>query len=277
MKLKLLIFTVSIALVACQDQQPDNQLVDEDDTILVKVDGQPVTLPMLEYMMSQRNVSEDDHDGMREILEELIRLQAVANAAREDGLDREPQVRARRMIRDLETLQLRYFDQIYHDYPVTEDDIQAVYQDQVDRAGGEQFRIEAILYGDQTEALRQIARLEDGEATFEELLASAQATGLGVDEPLWVDRSQLPDDIAALLDETEIGEVVGLPLETPQGWRVLRVVDTRPIEVPALADVREGISRHLVRQRLEALVEDLYDAAEITPMLPLEEAQPETE
>ena len=276
MKLKLLIILVSIGLVACQQEQQPG-LVDDEDTILVLVDGEPVTLPMLEYMMSQRGISEDDHDGMREILEELIRLRAVANAAREEGLDREPQVRARRMIRDLETLQLRYFDQVYRDYPVTEEDIQAIYQAQVERAGDHQFQIEAILYGDQAEALRQIVRLEDGEATFDELLASAQATGLGVDQPLWVDRSQLPEDIAVLLDETEVGEVVGLPLQTPQGWRILRLVDTRPIEVPTLDEVREGISRHLVRQRLEALVEDLYEAAEITPMLPLEDARPDAE
>ncbi len=277
MKFNLLIIIVLFFLVACQQQEPGKQLIDEDDTILVLVDGEPVTLPMLEYMMRQRNVSEADHEGMREILEELIRLRAVANAAREEGLDREPRVRARRMIQDLETLQLRYFDQIYRDYPVTDDDIRAVYEAQLDRAGDRQFQIEAILYGDQPEALRQIARLEDGEVTFDELLASAEATGMGVDQPLWVDRSQLPEDIAVMLDEIEDGEVVGLPLETPQGWRILRVTDSRPIDVPALDDVREGISRHLVRQRLEALVEDLYEAAEITPMLPLDEAQSETE
>jgi peptidyl-prolyl cis-trans isomerase C len=277
MKFKIMIILVLFALVGCQGQEPGSGLVDDDDVILVLVDGDPVTLPMLEYMMAQRNVSEDDHDGMREILEELIRLRAVANAAREEGLDREPRVRARRLIQDLETLQLRYFDQVYRDYPVTDEDVAAIYQAQLERAGDQQFQIEAILYGDQSEALRQIARLEDGEATFDELLASAQATGLGVDEPLWVDRSQLPEDVAVLLAETEVGEAVGLPLQTPQGWRVLRVTDTRPIEVPSLEQVREGISRHLVRQRLEALVEDLYEAAEITPMLPLEDASPEAD
>jgi peptidyl-prolyl cis-trans isomerase C len=271
MKFKLLIVCSMLALAGCQSDRGQPSLIDDEDTILVLVDGRPVTLPMLEFMMANRGISEDDHEGMRDLLEELIKLRAVANAAQAEGMDREPRVRAQRMIRDLETLQLRYFDQIYRDHPVTEQDIQAVYQRQVERSGSRQFQLETIVYGNQAEALSQLVRLEEGQSSFEELKATARATGLGVDEGLWVDRSQLPDDIAVLFDDIEVGEVVGLPLETPQGWRILRIIDTRQIDVPPLEQVREGIARQLVRQRLEALVEDLREGAEITPMLPLEE------
>lgn len=271
MKLKLLMILAVLALAGCQGGSDEESLVAEEDTILVLVDGQPVTLPMLEFMMSNRGVVETDHEAMRELLEELIRLRAVANAAREEGMDREPRVRAQRMIRDMETLQLRYFDQVYRDHPVTDEDVEAVYRSQVERSGNRQYQIETIVYGSQAQALAQLVQLDEGQSSFDELKDAAQADGLGVDEGLWVDRSQLPEDIALLFDEIEVNEVVGLPLETPQGWRVIRVVDTRPIEVPTMESVREGITRHLVRQRLEALVEDLYDAAEITPMLPVEE------
>jgi peptidyl-prolyl cis-trans isomerase C len=271
MKSKALIILSIIFLAACDRSSDEASLVSDDDTILVLVDGQPVTLPMLEFMMQNRGVAEDDHEGMRTLLEELIRLRAVANAARAEGMDREARVRAQRMIRDMETLQLRYFDQVYRDHPVTDEDIEVVYRRQVERSGNRQFELEAILYPSQAEALAELVRLDDGQTSFDELKDAARAAGRGVDQGLWVDRSQLPEDIAVLMDDIEAGEVVGLPLQTPQGWRVLRVVDTRAVEVPSLADVREGIARHLVRQRLEALVEDLYDAAEITPMLPLEE------
>lgn len=271
MKFKALIILIIIALVGCQAGNDEQSLVAEDDTILVLVDGQPVTLPMLEFMMANRGVVETDHEAMRELLEELIRLRAVANAARAEGMDREPRVRAQRLIRDMETLQLRYFDQVYRDHPVTDEDVEVVYRRQVERAGNRQYQLETILYGNQAQALAQLVRLDEGQSTFDQIKATARETGLGVDEGLWVDRSQLPDDIALLFDDIELGEVVGLPLQTPQGWRLLRVVDTRQIDVPTMESVREGITRHLIRQRLEALVEDLYEAAEITPMLPVEE------
>lgn len=269
---KLLIIIVLLTLVGCQSQPPEEPgLIEPDDVVLVLVDGEPITLPMLEFMMAARGVDEDDHEGMREILEELIRLQAVANAAKSEELDREPQVRARRMIRDLEALQLRYFDQVYQDHPITDEDIEAVYQAQLERTGNLRYQIETILYPTQAEALERLVRIEEGETTFDELKASAEATGLTVDEPMWVDRGQVPEELAALLADISAGEVLGLPLETPQGWRVVRVNESRQVDVPDIEEVREGIARHLVRQRLEALVEDLYDASEIEPMLPIEE------
>lgn len=272
MNFKSLILFITIALVGCDSAPPEEPgLIEPDDVVLVLVDGEPITLPMLEFMMSARGVDEEDHEGMREVLEELIRLRAVANAARSEGLDREPRVRANRMLRDLEVLQLRYFDQIYTDHPVTDEDIEAVYQAQLERTGSLQYRIETILYPTQAEALERLVRIEEGAATFDELKATAAATGLTVDAPVWVDRGQVPEEVAALMADVEAGEVLGLPLETPQGWRVVRVNDTRPVDVPDIEEVREGIARHLVRQRLEALVEDLYDASEIEPMLPLEE------
>ncbi len=260
-------------LVACGSGPDDQGLIDTDDVILVLVDGQPVTLPMLEFMMASRGVAEDDHDGMRELLDELIRLQAVANAARAENLDREPQVRARRIIRDLETLQLRYFDKVYHDHPPTDQEIEVIYQAQVERAGGRQYQIESLVYATQSEALTMLARMDEGLESFTAVAEATRAEGGQVDAPVWIDAGQVPEDVAALLRSAEAGDLVGVPLQTPGGWRVLRVVDTRPADVPALDDVREGIARHLVRQRLEALVEDLYQEAEITPMLPLEEVE----
>ncbi len=274
MKFKFpLALLLALFLVGCGDSRDEHTLVDDDDVILVLVDGQPVTLPMLEFMMASRGLSEDDHEAMREVLEELIRLQAVANAARAEGFDRDPQVRARRILRDLEVLQLRYFDHVYNEHPPTDEDIAAVYQAQVDRTGGLQYQIETLTFPSQAEALSALARIDDGDASFDELAEASRAAGEVLDAPFWISASQVPEDVSGLLELSEIGDTIGLPLQTPSGWRVLRVTDTRAADVPDLEEVREGIARHLVRQRLEALVEDLYERSEITPMLPLEDVE----
>lgn len=256
-------------LSGCQSER--DGLVQDNDIILVEVDGQPVSLPMLEFMMAQRGIGEDDHEAMRELLDELIRLRVVANAAEREGLAAEPRVRAQRMIRDLETLQLQYFTRIYEQYPVTDEDVRATFENQLERSGTRQFRLETIVYPSQGEALLQLAALEDGEADFDDLMEAARLANLAVEPTGWIDRSQLGAELAPLLESAEAGEVLPAPLQTPQGWRLLRVGDTRPLQAPALDSVREGIERQLVRQRLEALVEDLYQASAITPMLPLEE------
>ena len=260
-----------LLLSACQPTSSD-PFIDPEDVILVEVDGRPISLPMLEYMMAQRGVDEDDHEAMREVLEELIRLRAVANAAEQDGLADQSEVRAQRALRDMETLQLRYFSRIHEEYPVTDEDIRVVYENQLRRSGDRQFRLETIVYPSQAQALLAIASLEDGETDFASLREQARSDGLVVEPTGWVDRSQVGEELAPLFVEAEADDVLSAPLQTPQGWRLVRIAEQRDLQAPALEDVREGIARQLVRQRLEALVEDLYQASEITPMLPLEEA-----
>ena len=266
-RLLLFLFLV-LTLAACQSEQTG--LIHEDDVILVEVDGHPISLPMLEYMMRQRGVGEDDHEGMRALLDELIRLRAVANAAQREGLAEQPEVRAVRLLRDLETLQIRYFSHIHEQFPVSDEDIRRVYETQLARSGDRQFSFETVLFASQAQALLALAALDEGEVEFDSLAAHSQFGALSIERTGWVDRSQLGAEIGALLAGLDLGEVVGIPLQTEQGWRVLRLADRRDLEAPPLEDVREGIVRQLVRQRLEAMVEDLYEAAEITPMLPLD-------
>ena len=265
-----------VCLIWVTGCQPASQgLIHDDDVILVEVDGAPVSLPMLEYLLRQRGIGEADHEGMRSLLEELIRLRAVANAAEREGLADTAEMRAQRLLRDLEALQIAYFTWIHEQYPVAEEDIREVYDSQLARSGSHQYRFETLLFASQSQALLAIAAVEDGELAFADLATSERFVSLGQDWTGWVDRSQLGGEIPALLADLEAGSVLASPLQTEQGWRVLRLHEVRPLEVPALDQVREGIARQLVRQRLEAAVEDLYEAARITPMLPLESARTE--
>ncbi len=277
MKYKYLFFiAISLfALAACQSSAPEPESpVGEDEVVLVLVDGQPITLPMLEYTMEARGISEDDHDAMRSALDELIRLQAVANEARSSGLADQPRVKAHQRLRSLEALQMHYVEQLAQEQPISDAEIETAYRAQIERAGQRQYQIETIVYTNQPAVLTALESIEEGSADFEALARQARANGLAVDEPLWVDLSQLPPDIGSLLQEAESGAVLSLPLQTPQGWRLVRLSDTRRLQPPPLEQVRQGIVRSLARERVNARVDELYEASEITPMLPLEDEQP---
>ncbi len=277
MKSKYLILLVSILLVACGDSGNGPQSTDEDTVVLVEVDGTPVTLTMLERAMESRGVEESDHEAMRELLDELIRMQAVANAARQEGLTEDPEVRAELRLGEMQSLFQHYLDRSGQSGSISEQDLRDVYEAQLERSGDTQYRIEIIGFNEQARALQAIERLREGELTVSELRAEASAQGLRVDEPGWIDRSQVPEDFANALVETSTGEVVPEPLQNGQGWFLVHVADKRELQVPEFEEVREGIERSLRQEQRKALVDSLYDQADITPMLPLEEAEPETE
>jgi len=274
MKFKILIIIAFVFLVACQGQSgasSDDALVKEDDVLLVLVDGEPISLPMLEFVMETRGISESDEEAMRNVLDELIRMQAVQNAADASGLTGEPRVRAIRRLRDLEAVRATYLERLIAENPVSEAEIRQLYAAQTERSGRQQYQIETVVYSNQPSVLKDLARLETGEISYGALLTEARDVGRVVDQPLWVDLSQLPPDVGTLLSEAAPGDVINVPLQTPQGWRIVHLVETRDFDPPPLEDVRDGIVQTIRRQRIDAHVEGLYDAAKITPMLPIED------
>ncbi|MDZ7790013.1 MAG: peptidyl-prolyl cis-trans isomerase [Xanthomonadales bacterium] len=273
MKFNCLILLASILLVACGGSGDGARSANEDTVVLVEVDGTPVTLAMLERAMEARGIEESDHEAMRQLLDELIRMQAVANAARREGLTEDPQVRAELRLGEMQSLYRRYLDRAGQSGSISEQDLRDVYEAQLERSGDTQYRIEIIGYNEQARALQAIQRLRDGELSVSELKAEADAQGLRVEEPGWIDRSQVPEDFASSLAETSTGEVVSKPLQNGQGWFLVHVADKRELQVPAFEQVREGIARSLQQQQREALVDSLYDQADVKPMLPLEEAE----
>jgi len=275
MKRKILIVLSFTLLSACGQGEPEGPDAVADEVVLVTVDGEPITLSMLERVMAARGVSEDEHERMRELLDELVRMQAVANAAREERLQADSEVRADLRLAELRTLYGHYVNQAQRARPVTDEEIEAVYRAQLERSGDRQYRIEIIRYADQAQALSIIDRLERDQASFDALRQAPGDGGEVVEAPLWIDPSQVPPGFARELPDTATGEVVPRPLETGQGWHVVRVVDTRPLDVPALEEVREGIARSLLQRQREAMIQSLYEQAEITPMLPLGEAEPD--
>lgn len=270
---RLLLFLGLFSLLTgCGGSSSDHPLVFEEDVVLVEVDGRPVTLSMLEHLMEVRGVTEEDEDGMRGLLDELIRLQAVANRAQVEGVSDDPDIRAQRMIRDIETQYVGYLQRFQLDNPVTDDEIRSVYRAQVQRTDDRRFKLETIEFETQGPALEELLALESGERSFDEAIERATEEGRLARRTDWIDSTQVPADFAPALGASESGDVVESLLPYEGRWQVVRVIETEPFEPPPLSEVREGIRRELTREKIEAMVEQTYQDAQITPMLPLNDA-----
>jgi len=269
-------FVITAVLSGCggTDNERDiaGMLVADDDVVLVEVDGAPVTLPMLEFLMEIRDVDEEDTEGMRKLLDELIRLRAVANRAAEEKISTRKRVRAERMVKDIEVQYVRYLEHFQQENQVLEEEIRSVYQAQLERAGDRRYKLEMIEFDQQTDALGQLDALRQGSLNFRAALERADAAGRVARRTDWIDASQVPPDFAELLNETAAGTVVDALLPYQDQWLIVRVAEIDALDPPALDEVREGIRRTLAREQTQAMIERTYDQAEITPMLPMEDA-----
>jgi len=271
MHFKILLFISIIASIsACGGR--DTGLVSDDDVVLVEVDGEPLTKTMLEFLMTVRGVEEGDIDGMRALFDEMIRLQAVANAAHRDGLSARPDVRAERMLKDIEVQYVRYLEQFQQDNPVTDQDVLAAYREQARRSGDTRWQLETIEFSDQAAALETVRALRSGEIDFKQALEIAAGQGRIARRTGWVDASQVPPSFQSVLRATAVGEVVEELMPFEAQWLAVRVAERESLQPPPLDEVREGIRRTLLREKSQAMIELLFEQAEITPMLPLENA-----
>jgi len=268
----LLLASFFVMLVGgCGQADQARDLVQPDDVVLVEVDGEPLTLPMLEFLMEVRGVDEEDTEGMRELLDELIRLRAVANLAVEEQISSRPKVRAERLIKDIEVQYVRYLEDFQLANPVSDEEITAVYEAQVERAGDRRFKLVTIEFPEQGDALEQLEAIESGEVDFEQAIERATAEGRVARRTDWIDASQVPGDFAAILVQTEPGSIVDALLPYEGKWLIVQLAEVDDLTPPSLEEVREGIRRTLVRQRTQAMIDKAFQEADITPMLPLED------
>lgn len=275
-QLILKIFFVSLLTVlgGCGESGGDSarSLVADDDVVLVEVDGAPVTLPMLEFVMEARGVDEGDTEGMRGLLDELIRIRAVANRAAKEQVSNRPHVRAERMVKDSEIQYVRYLEHFQEHNPISEEEIRAVYDEQLERAGDRRYKIETIEFPSQAPALDQLDALRAGDLAFEQAIARATDESRIARRTDWIDASQVPADFAAVLAGAGVGDVVESLLPYQDKWLIVRVAEVDALAPPSFKEVREGIRRTLVRQQTQSMIEQTFEQAEITPMLPLEDA-----
>jgi len=268
----LIIMVASVAFLASCGQGKHEFAAGEDQVVLVEVDGVPITLDMLERAMEAQGIEADDHERMSAVFDELVGIQVVANAARREGGDRQARVQAALRLAEIRTLYANYIGTALSDDGLTEQDARDIYEQQRKLSGDNQYRIAIVGYPSQGRALQALDAIEDGQLDYEQLQLEAGSENLPVDEPGWIDQSQVPETFAQKMKSTAAGDVVPVPLNDGSAWYVVRVLETRELQPPPFEQVKAGIMQSLRQQQRQSLTETLMEQADIKPMLPLEDA-----
>lgn len=194
------------------------------------------------------------------LLDVMVDMELMAHAAREDGLDKDPDFE-----RQLDFLKLRALRNAYLaqkiDGAVTDEEVQAAYDKEfADFEGPEEINARHILVKEKAEAEALIAEL-DGGADFAEL-AREKSTGPsgpnGGSLGYFVKGQMVPPFEAAAF-ALEPGTYTKEPIETQFGWHVIKLEDKRRQEKPAFEEVANGLRQQLMRERYDARMAELKD------------------
>ena len=233
------------------------------DTVIATVDGAEITLG---HMMIVRESLPEQYQKFPDdqlftgILEQLIQQTILATI--DDGPD---SLRTqftlendRRLMRASNAV-----DAISAE-AVTEDAIQAAYQEQYDGSElGNEFNASHILVETEESALNIIAKAKEG-TDFSNLAKefSTGPSGPSGGQLGWFGPGMMVPPFEEAVVTMEKGQVSG-PVKTNFGWHVIKLNDLRSLSAPELESVRQDISAKLQRDAVAAKVTEIQSLVDI--------------
>ena len=146
---------------------------------------------------------------------------------------------------------------------VSEDEMRAAYDEQVELMPPLEYKARHILVESQAEAMDIIEEL-DGGADFQEL-AKTRSTGpsgpsggdLG-----WFSPTQMVAPFTAAVESMEDGESSSTPVQTQFGWHVILREESRESVPPPYESSKENVRAMVQQQKFQEALAALRDAAE---------------
>lgn len=273
--LLFILFTVCISWIPAHAQP-----VMPGGDVLAKVGDQQITRDMLNNIIA--TIPEENRarfltpDGKERLLDEVISFFLFAEAAHQEGIDKEPAVKTRLDYVQKEYLHMEYLRrQLAKMPPISEDELMAYYKGHIDEfKPPEEIKARHILVPTEAQAKKILdesqAGKDFGELAKKNSIDPAGARGGLLESPTgseWVPLGTFEKSFEVTLFKIPKGQVGG-PHKTQFGWHILRVDDRRQPETPAFVQVRGRILNQLQEQRnMQArakLIEDLKKRIPVT-------------
>lgn len=230
------------------------------------VNGQAISETRLEAMLALRLAAgQKDQDSTRQqAREDLIRLEVLVQAARKAGAET-PLVTAQAQNAADSVLVRAYLQQWLRQNPVSKEAVARQYEAIKTRSGTQELQLRQILLASEDDARKVLAQLAAG-GKFEDLAQLASRDGGSRTQGgllPWVPVGALNPVIAQEATTLAKGQMSKQPVQSPAGFHVLRLEDSRPFNLPPLEQLQAQIVRSLENQAVEAHVRQLREQAQI--------------
>lgn len=198
------------------------------------------------------------------LLDRLIDLKLLANAARDNGLDDDETLQRR--IRAYEDILLRDAYVAKTVAPqIAEADVRARYFGVLRaNAGLTERHLRHVVVKSRDEAWAVIESLDDG-LEFAELARSYSIGGSAANggDLGFMRRGSLDDDFAAAAFDLRIGSYSSQPLRTEFGWHVIKVEGERKASLPVYEELAPKLREELARERISVTLKKLRADADL--------------
>src|SRR5258706_13867437 len=226
----------------------------------VTVNGKPIPKSRLEFIVKQRSTQgqPDSEQTRKQILDNLISQEVVAQEAERRGLAKSADVRAQLDLARQGVLVQAAVQEHLKAHPVKDQEMLAEYNRVKATRGEKEYKARHILVDKDAEANDIIAQVKKG-AKFEGLAKQSKDTGSKDKggELDWSPPGTFVKPFAEALTKLEKGKLTESPVQTQFGWHVIQLDDVRQTQFPAFDAVKQQILSMMQEREVQKYVGEL--------------------
>ena len=223
-----------------------------------KVEIDPNVFNMYLESVTQQPASQATAVQIEQVRSQLTDIYLLSDQPRAAELKEQPRLKAQLELQTRAMLAQAVATDFLSNNRATDEELQALYAQQVEGSSPMEFKARHILVESQGEAVDIIAQLEDG-ADFVEL---AKEKSTGPSGPSGGDLGWFPPDrmvtaFSEAVQSLEDGAYTKEPVQTQFGWHVILREDSRESVPPPFESVRDSLKQQVEGRKLQAYIDSL--------------------
>ena len=257
----LLAATLSISTAFAAKKPADSAGSSSGGTVAT-VNGKPIPKSRADALVANAATQgRQDSEALRkQVKDELITRELLAQEAQKKGYDKHAEV----LLAQQQVLISAYLNDYVKAHPVSDDAIKKQYEAFRAVAGDKEYKARHILVETEDQAKDIIARLKKGEK-FEDLAKQSKDPGSkdkGGDLD-WATPNNYVKPFSDALVKLEKGKYTDTAVQSPFGWHVIRLDDTRQFTPPAMDEVKPQIIQSLQSQVVKQYIQELREKSKV--------------
>lgn len=262
--------TLAAAVMGLSACGPKGQSTGPADTSppVALVNGVPITRDFFDFYVKGitrgKSPSDLSADQRREVLDNVIRAQVVAQQAAKDGIAQEPDTQHLIELSRLNVLESVSAERLLKDHPPTEQELRAEYETQIASMPHTEYHARHILVATEPFARKLIEQLDHG-ASFTDLAQreSMDPSKTNGGELGWFTPDHMVKPFADAVVALKPGEYTHQPVQTQYGWHIIQLEGTRELSAPAFDSMRQSLDQTVRQKKFRAYVDGLMQNAKI--------------
>jgi peptidyl-prolyl cis-trans isomerase C len=234
---------------------------------LATVNGVKLGTELLDVLVSNALAqgATDSVDLRNRLRNELIAREVLAQEARKQGLDKEPAIKAQMALQQNAFLSEVLVAKQSEKIKPSDEKLRAEYKRQADSlVDAEEYQISHIVTHTEADAKAVIKAAKEG-AAFDKLAAekSIHPSAKGGGNLGWLLMSQINPSLSNVVANMAVGGITALPIQTQEGWQVLRLDAKRKYKIPTFDESKQQVINAVMANERTEYVQKLVKAAKV--------------